>query len=146
MEIIQQRKVEERLKYWRSFNWPGERAGFSFDSDKDGNVDATLLEPAARLNFVACLTGKVDGKTIDDMGVETFRSKVVTPKMGRCVCSAEVYLDRFTNTCSGCGRDYNSAGQELAPREQWGEETGESIEDILSVDSTSTEELLDGGG
>ena len=30
----------------------------------------------------------------------------------------------FTNTCE-CGQDYNSGGQLLAPREQWGEETGE---------------------
>ncbi len=32
---------------------------------------------------------------------------------------------RFTTTCDHCDTDYNSAGQELAPREFWGEETGE---------------------
>jgi hypothetical protein len=35
-----------------------------------------------------------------------------------------VTLSAFTNTCR-CGRDYNSSGTELAPREFWGEETGE---------------------
>lgn len=31
--------------------------------------------------------------------------------------------------CPKCGREFNSAGQELAPRSQWGEETGESASD-----------------
>ncbi|GAH70438.1 unnamed protein product [marine sediment metagenome] len=38
----------------------------------------------------------------------------------------------FTNTCE-CGADYNSAGQLLASRSQWGEETGESLTDILNI-------------
>ena len=50
----------------------------------------------------------------------------------------------FTNTCSNCHADYNMSGQQLAPREQWGEETGESVADILSVDHSPAEELLDG--
>lgn len=146
MEIIQQRTVVEKTEYWRLFNRPGTRGGYAFTSDKDGHVDATSLQPAARLSFIACLTGSVDGKPIEDHGVEAFTHDVVTLRKGRCTCGSEVYLDRFTNTCQGCGRDYNMSGQELAPREQWGEETNETIEDILSVDSTSTEELLDGGG
>ena len=32
---------------------------------------------------------------------------------------------RFTTTCDHCGTDYNSSGQRLAPRADWGEETGE---------------------
>lgn len=55
------------------------------------------------------------------------------PRIGRCHCGAEVELMYFTNTCEKCGRDYNTAGQELAPREQWGEETGESLGDILRI-------------
>jgi hypothetical protein len=49
----------------------------------------------------------------------------------KCDCGEEVYCDGFTNTCECCGADYNSAGQQLAPRCFWGEETGESIADIL---------------
>jgi hypothetical protein len=53
--------------------------------------------------------------------------------VGECVCcGAHVTLIGFTNTCP-CGADYNSAGQHLAPREQWGEETGEHIADILRI-------------
>ena len=55
------------------------------------------------------------------------------PAVGRCSCGREVVLGGFTNSCE-CGRDYNSAGQELAPRSQWGEETGESLSDILLAD------------
>ena len=46
------------------------------------------------------------------------------PRVGLCPCGEEIELEGFTNTCD-CGRDYNWAGQELAPREQWGEDTGE---------------------
>lgn len=50
----------------------------------------------------------------------------------RCFCTREVLCYGFTNTCD-CGADYNSSGQHLAPREQWGEETGESLSDILNI-------------
>lgn len=54
------------------------------------------------------------------------------PRIGRCVCGFALELERFTNTCR-CGRDYNSSGQELAPRSQWGEDTSETVADILSI-------------
>lgn len=53
-----------------------------------------------------------------------------SPAIGECVnCHAHVTLHGFTNTCE-CGEEYNSAGQRLAPRSQWGEETGEHPVDI----------------
>lgn len=61
-----------------------------------------------------------------------------------CECGEKVYCHRFTNTCSRCGKDYNWSGQLLADRSQWGEETGESVDDILSIDCSDPEELLDG--
>jgi len=51
-----------------------------------------------------------------------------------CPCGRTVLCSGFTNPCE-CGRDYNMSGQELAPRSQWGEETGESVSDILQADS-----------
>jgi glycyl-tRNA synthetase (class II) len=42
----------------------------------------------------------------------------------KCSCGQEVSCDSFTNTCR-CGADYNFSGTRLAPRSQWGEETGE---------------------
>lgn len=44
-------------------------------------------------------------------------------------CGHEVLLDgSFTCTCDHCGADYNTFGQRLAPRSQWGWETGESFD------------------
>ena len=48
-------------------------------------------------------------------------------------CHTEFHCDRFTNTCPDCGADYNSSGQQLADRSQWGEETGEHLSDILRI-------------
>ena len=44
-------------------------------------------------------------------------------------CGEWLSLERFTNTCSGCGADYNGNGQLLDSRSHWGEETGESWTD-----------------
>ena len=56
-----------------------------------------------------------------------------SPRVGRCDCNAHVVLRGFTNTCDDCGAEYNSSGQRLAPRDQWGEDTGESPADILRI-------------
>ena len=61
-----------------------------------------------------------------------FGYREVTRNVGECECGRKVRLLEFTNTCR-CGRDYNMSGQLLAPRSQWGEETGETAEDILSI-------------
>jgi hypothetical protein len=42
----------------------------------------------------------------------------------RC-CGQWLRCDDFTTTCPECGADYNMSGDLLAPRNQWGEETGE---------------------
>ncbi len=57
----------------------------------------------------------------------------IIDRIGYCPCGANVFLVaggsfNFTTTCN-CGKDYNSSGDELAPREQWGEETGEHWSD-----------------
>ena len=55
------------------------------------------------------------------------------PAIGLCdVCNRKVILDGFT-CCCDCGADYNMSGQRLAGREQWGEETCESLADILRI-------------
>lgn len=80
-------------------------------------------------------------KIIDQGGVEYYDvecdGRIVEchrrlPRIGECVCGEQIYLTGFTNTCN-CGREYNSFGQELAPREQWGEETGEHPADIARI-------------
>lgn len=55
---------------------------------------------------------------------ETTSREPRRPKERKCDCGRTVICRNFTNTCE-CGADYNSAGQRLAPRHFWGEETGE---------------------
>ena len=64
----------------------------------------------------------------------TERNKNGRALTGLCeVCGTEVELGHFTCTCEKCGADYNWGGQRLANREQWGEETGESLSNILRI-------------
>ena len=51
----------------------------------------------------------------------------VSPQI-KC-CGEWLSLHNFTNTCPQCQADYNASGQLLAPRSQWGEETGENWEE-----------------
>lgn len=70
---------------------------------------------------------------VDERGEETGDW---TDKIGRCDCGAEVYLHGWICPCD-CGREYNSAGQLLAPREQWGWETGEHPADVAAAETYS---------
>lgn len=36
-----------------------------------------------------------------------------------CDCGEKVYVNRFTNECSNCGRLYSRSGEELAPPSNW---------------------------
>jgi len=49
----------------------------------------------------------------------------------KCKCGNTIHCTTFTNHCSKCGRDYSFDGGLLAPRSQWGEETGETASDII---------------
>jgi hypothetical protein len=56
-------------------------------------------------------------------------------------CGQTVYCYNFTNTCEICGTDYNWEGVRLAPRECWGEETGEHWSDIVNGNFDETDEI-----
>jgi hypothetical protein len=131
MEIIERGGFRECREYSYDYEWndcPG--AGFGFPCDEHGNIDEESMAPEARENLRKCRNGEND---VTDKGVQVREWRYRAPNIGRCDCGAEVVLDGFTNTCDGCGADYNSAGQRLAPRSQWGEETGESLGDILRI-------------
>jgi hypothetical protein len=52
----------------------------------------------------------------------------------RCSCGAIVEIwDCWLNVCDVCGTDYDGSGNQLAPRCQWGEETGEHYTDITNL-------------
>ena len=42
-------------------------------------------------------------------------------------CRKRLECTGFTTTCPKCQADYNWNGSRLAPRSQWGEETGEQF-------------------
>lgn len=130
MKIIRDRHYVEVTKYDLIYKWndcPG--AGFGFDCDAKGNVDIEAMNPAARENYEKCKSGEYDVRLI---GVTSYDNSYWEPAVGLCNhCGSEVHLDGFTNTCEKCETDYNMSGQELAPREYWGEETGEHWSDCL---------------
>ncbi len=132
MKIIKRRTRHENVTRERFFEDVSLRgAGCSFPCDEKGNVDVSALPFAAQENYKGCLAGE-DG--VLDRGIVEYTNSYVEPAVGLCNrCKAEVHLVGFTNTCE-CGADYNMSGQELASRSQWGEETGESVADIMSLD------------
>lgn len=133
IEIIRTRERVERATYYRCFDredQPG--SGWSFPCDEHGNVDVASLAPAGKENWDECVTNTKSSGPVVDRGVETITNYYTRPAIGRCDCGSEVALSGFTNTCE-CGADYNMSGSRLAPREQWGEETGESLSDILQI-------------
>jgi hypothetical protein len=129
MKMISHSRVVECERFCREFRWERDpNSGFSFECNKSG----TLLNDneEAQKNYRRCTDGSFKVK---DLGIVRHTWTYIEPAVGRCACGCEVVLDRFTNTCDGCNRDYNKSGQELSPREFWGEETGECVEDILAI-------------
>lgn len=132
MRIVKRAWTEETTWRERSFLWnDGTTAGFGFPCNEQGEVDQGELNEAARANLRSCLDGTYD---VIDEGVKVYTQSYRHPSVGKCSCGSTVELGRFTNTCDGCGADYNSAGQRLADRRFWGEETGEQACDVLRGD------------
>lgn len=130
-EIIKHAYVEEIRSWehhWHYVDDPG--SGFFCPCSSDGTIDWDALNPAARKNIQDCLDRAIPGLVYD--GVVPYVISVQHDTVILCACGKPLELsDGFLNTCS-CGRDYNGAGQLLAPRHQWGEETGETLADIFN--------------
>ena len=73
---------------------------------------------------------------VSNSGRPTTRTEV------KCDCGRWVLCAGFTNTCE-CGVDFNMSGTRLAPRECWGEETGETANDIIMAEAAGFPELDD---
>jgi hypothetical protein len=133
MKIIKQREYKSMTTYDISFGVVGDRHPcFIFPCDQGGNVNLDELMPIARENLAKCRSGEHDGVKIEPRGIHRHTQSWWEPAIGLCnVCGTEVALEGDPCTCPKCNTDYNSAGQQLAPRSQWGEETGESLADIL---------------
>jgi hypothetical protein len=103
-------------------------SGYGFDCDAAGVP--TFANPSQRDNY----NRVKDHPAYRCLGVRVEEWTYAIPAVGRCGCGCgrQVTLDGFTNACD-CGRDYNMNGQLLAPRDQWGEETGEHPADIARL-------------
>lgn len=135
MRIIRKREHRTIVRHLHVFDWEGAPgSGFAFDCDAEGRLLPEVSSTAVE-SYKACLTGVVDGKPVSDEGVQPRTHSYILPAVGLCEeCGEEVELHGFTNTCCGCGADYNMSGQRLAPRSQWGWETEETAADILMAD------------
>lgn len=129
--FIRRSSIVETESYVLSFDYEGHDGwGFGFPCDKAGNVEP--LADVAAENYRKCLTGEADGRKVINRGVTTYHNRYTEPAIIVCACGAHVTLGtRGADAgCDHCDREYNTAGQELAPREQWGEETGETFADL----------------
>ena len=56
------------------------------------------------------------------------------PQCAKCKCGNEIPSDGPGRDfhCDCCGLEFNSSGQQLADRRQWGEETGETAMDYYA--------------
>lgn len=123
-QFIRKRERHEEMQHRLFFQLRGatEGTGKMFDCDAGGGVMAPEhVERVAALRLDAAY---------ESARVVSFEHAWTTLAAIRCPCGGEVELDRNTNTCE-CGRDFNMSGQQLAPREQWGEETGEHWTECL---------------
>lgn len=158
MRIIRERQRHHEVTHRLCYSYGEGGHGFSFPCDETGKVLLAELQPAGVESYRACVKGEItvwvdveyksDGKgdyvavpgtgrqvtyPVRGPGHEETERNWSEPAIGECNrCQREVELHGFTNTCE-CGADYNMSGQELADRSQWGEETGESLSDILSI-------------
>ena len=129
IEIIKEAKRIHVVECSLEFQWrngePGH--GFSFPCDENGRVNTAELQRPGLESLAKCLFGEHD---VVFEGIQVLQRSYREPAIGRCHCGREVELANFTNTCE-CGQDYNSSGQILAPRDCWGEETGEHWSDCI---------------
>lgn len=82
-------------------------------------LDEVTPEQAARIAALC------DDERYDGPRIEHSTRRWLIPAIIRCACGRAVELhSAWANACD-CDREYNGFGQRLAPRSQWGEETGE---------------------
>ena len=128
--VIKYAEMVEETMYQRVFEVIGTGATYAFECDSEGNVDLSEMAETKKENYQKCIN---DVRNVRDLGIQSFFNRYKEPGELRCDCGESVYLDGFTNTCDKCDADYNSSGQRLAPRCQWGEETGEHWADIARI-------------
>lgn len=120
MEIITRSKYVQETEYRLFYEGEDIRGwGYSFKCTPEG-----IVLDQKHPSYVGVLTGEFNGHKFKAPVIQKFTHSYTEPAIGKCACGRKVALQGFTCPCD-CGREYNGSGQLLAPREQWGEETGE---------------------
>ena len=98
-------------------------------------MDEATLQPDGLDNLRMCRSGQDrSGRTIVRDGVMCEQRIIRHPAVARCHCGARLELaSSWLNTCDVCGCDYDGSGVMLAPRQHWGEETGEHWADLAAL-------------
>lgn len=123
MKIITKAHRESGVYFQLLFDRiPYDGGGWAFDCDEKGNLKPVVQYDAKRA--LAQVLEKVDAGTVAPGRIAGASWTRFVHATGECSCGREVYLSHFTNECD-CGLDYNQSGQQLAPRSEWGQETGE---------------------
>lgn len=131
-EIIQEARWETGVELRRVFERRSDpSSGYSFPCDEQGEPLPGEMQAAGWRSYFYVLDHP---EQYADRGVVKRRWACRHPAIIRCPCGKAVSLDdAWLNICS-CGRDFDGAGNVLAPRSQWGEETGESLAEMMAWD------------
>ena len=114
MRILSTRKRETTVRY-ELFYEDTEQKGSGYGIPCDEHGVLAELDSAARVNLERC---QAEEDRYLRRGVRRFEHSYTRPAVGLCDCGRNVQLGGFTNTCAGCGADYNRSGARLAAREQ----------------------------
>lgn len=127
--------VEYRYEYTYAGTEPRFRGcGFSFPCEKDGTIKFDEMEMAGKENLMYAIQAAERGEYYDE-GVVDHSREVAEPAVIKCNgCQRHLTLDSLWENECECGCLYNGSGQQLRPREEWGEETGETYADIVTGD------------
>ena len=131
-EIIKERQLIENTEYRLEYkDITGMGVFYSFPCDEKGEVITEGECPEALENLRKCQNGIYQVKS---PVVKKYTSHYWESAEIECEsCSATIDLyDAMTNSCDKCGALYNGSGQRLCDPQFWGEETGESLADILN--------------
>lgn len=129
-KIIKQSEIVECSSRELEFYDESGSIRYGFACDENGNVQVNQLTEAAQRSYQRALEHEKNDGWTSELQVRHWHYR--EPGVLRCDCGRNVELEGFTCPCD-CGRDYNASGQLLAPREQWGEETGEHWTDCFST-------------
>lgn len=121
--IIEQAKIVRADDYCLEFdgiNLPVD-GQYSFDCDKEGNVDVNSLPKEAKKNYLMC----INSPNRFTKHLAHYTRKWREPARAICKCGREILLEneyKGACSCPHCERWYNMFGQEILPPELWDED------------------------